>query len=232
MVTFEDIMEGRDIGPKYNCYDISFDTGYGYECNDDLIRVRDNKKPRDWDDSECRLVDDKEYEYFKLLYRFCGLIEDNCKYKDKDWGLTEDGVELMPIAIIYDKVDNRLCASVDIFDTFNNDGQLSWQVKNYRDAFEEIKEVCKLYGLYGSGIKLALKLDKDGNIKENEEYDDENMYDVKNYTNRVLRLWIDIDLNKLSDVQYGGISLLGSIKHFSGELESTFDSRSTLWIKE
>ena len=231
MTEFKDF-EGS-IG-KSSCDDIYFYTGYGYEDEDELYRVRDTVDPEDFNDLERRLVNKEEFNWFKFIFLLCGLIKENSKYLDEDWLLTERGIEMIPIAIIYDKVANRLCASVDIFDTFECDGHIAWQVKCYKRAYKEIKNICKRYKLLWPGIKMHMKLDIDGlthNITKNNEYDANDKYSAKYFSNRVLRLWFDINLNKLTDVQLGTVKLLGRIKCLNS-LDNTLDSKASLWVKE
>ena len=219
---------------KSRCYYIQFNTGYGYEVDDVLYKVRDNRTPKDFDELECRLVNDDEYKYFRFIFKLCGLIQSNSTYIDKDWCLTEHGLKVIPIAIIYDKIDNRICANVDLFDIFNWEGHISWQVKCYRKAFKEVKRIAKLYKVLWPGIKMKLRLDLEGlspEISKNPDYINGNKYSVRNFTNRTLRLWIEVDLNKLTDLQYGTVELLGKVMNLDS-VNNTLDSRSTLWVKE
>lgn len=226
--------EFEGTAEKSCCYDINFRTGYGYEDEEVLLRVRDDPEPNDWDDLGRRMINSQERAYFELVFKLCGLIQKNSEYVDKEWALTEYGLHVTPVTIIYDKVANRLCASIDMFDIFEHDGHISWQVKCYREAFKEIKKICKQYKLLWPGIKVGLKLDIEGldaKISKNDRYDKNNKYSVKNFTNRVLRLWVDIDLNKLTDVQCGTIRLFGNVVNLYGR-NNTFDSLSSLWVKE
>lgn len=219
---------------KGRCYYIQFNTGYGYEVDDVLYRVRDNRTPKDRDELEYRLANDDEYKYFRFIFKLCGLIQSNSTYIDKDWCLTQHGLKVIPIAIIYDKIDNRICANVDLFDTFNWDGHTSWQVKCYKKAFKEVKKIAKLYKVLWPSIKMKLRLDLEGlfpEISKNPGYANEFKYSVRNFTNRTLRLWIEVDLNKLTDLQYGAVELLGKVMNLDG-VNNTLDSRSTLWVKE
>lgn len=220
---------------KSRCYDIQFNTGYGYEVNDVLYKVRDNKEPRDFDELMCcRLVDNAEYRYFRFIFKLCGLIQSNSTYIDRDWYLTARGLKVAPIAIIYDKIDNRVCASVDLFDIFRCDGHISWEVKCYKKAFKEVKKIAKLYKVLWPSIKMKLRVDLEGlflKISKNSSYINGNKYIVRNFTNRVLRLWIEVDLNKLTDLQYGTVELLGKVMNLDS-VNNTLDSQSTLWVKE